>query len=120
MTAVYAVKPPDPILSLLPPRIEPLMPRTKSLLFDDDVVSTFAPNGELFAIDDVIARYQAGTVSKDIARRAISQCMVALVAVDEKEGGWSINHMMQMCLKISQENPHLYDDEALNPSKEIK
>lgn len=82
--------------------------RTKSLLFDDDVVNAFAKKDMNFTIDEMLERYQKGEVSADITRRGISQCMAALVALDEKAGGWSIQHMTNMLAKVVKEYPALY------------
>lgn len=60
------------------------MSRTKSLLFDDDVIDTFGGLDHIFSLKEIIAAWQDGRASTVITRKAISQALAALATVNNR------------------------------------
>lgn len=84
------------------------MPRTKSLLFDDDVVDTFAQAGMNFTIDEMLAKWVKGEAPREVTARGISQAIVALTATPTRFGGWEERHGREVLRKIVEKYPALY------------
>lgn len=85
------------------------MARTKTLLFDDDVVAFFVRDGQAFTIDEVIKHWQESRCTADLARRAISQTLAARRIIPEQGVGLTNNQLMQTLEYMVKTYPALYE-----------
>jgi len=90
----------------------PLPPRTKSLLFDDDVFDTFiGPDGApLFTVDEAIKAWKEGKNSSSVTRRFISQHLAAIVVVGGPDHGLTTEGLIQTVRKLAKQYPSMYTD----------
>jgi len=86
--------------------------RTKSALFDDDVVDTFGHLGIRMGINDIIAVWQGGNATAFVTRKALSQSIAAMAAVGKD---WTANDTIQTLQYLVKTYPELYQEDPPTP-----
>lgn len=87
------------------------MTRTRSDIFDDDVLDTFFEHSwSTPSILRFAQMWKAGRATRDVTRRAILQAFASRAVMAKSAGGWTQDEIKSMVLILQHGYPDLWKD----------